>query len=181
MSEPANDEQVPAAINLRDPAQFIAFGFGSGLAPKAPGTVGTLAAIPLALLLLQLDAPLYAWWTAAAFALGVWASDITCEKLGVHDHGGIVIDEFIGLFVTLLPIAFGLVGFTWITVAAGFVLFRFFDILKPWPIRVLDQRVHGGIGVMLDDLVAGIFAAGVLWLLAAVLPALFGPATIPVP
>lgn len=165
---PAQDKHAKVAVDLRDPAQLLAFGFGSGLAAKAPGTVGTLAALPFAWLLLQLDFPLYLWWTAAAFALGVWASDIACEKLGVHDHGGIVIDEFVGLFVTLLPIAAGLVAFSWLALAAGFVLFRVFDILKPWPIRVLDQRVHGGFGVMLDDLVAGLFAAGILCVAALI-------------
>ncbi len=169
------------APNMRDPAQLVAFGFGSGLSPKAPGTVGTLAAIPLALLLLQCDFPVYAWWVAASFALGVLVCDIASEKLGVHDHGGIVIDEFIGLFVTFLPIAAGMVAFGWPAIVAGFLLFRFFDVLKPWPIRVLDARVHGGFGVMLDDLVAGLFAAALLWLAAVLLPTLFGPATIAAP
>lgn len=159
----AQEKTAKVHFDLRDPAQLIAVGFGSGLAPKAPGTFGTLAAIPFCLLLLQLDPEVYVWWIAATFGIGVWVCDITCEKLGVHDHSAIVVDEFVGLFVTLLPVAVGLIAFSWIALVAGFLLFRFFDVLKPWPIRMLDRRVHGGFGVMLDDLVAGLFAAVVLW------------------
>lgn len=173
-----NDKHAKVAVDLRDPAQLIAFGFGSGLAPKAPGTFGTLAAVPFWFLLAPLPLPLYALATAILFAIGVWASDVTCRRLGVHDHGGIVIDEFAGFYVTLLPVAASLVAASWLSLLAAFLLFRVFDVLKPWPIRVLDRRVHGGFGVMLDDLVAGLFAAAVLWALAVVLPGWFGPATI---
>ncbi|MFZ5723777.1 MAG: phosphatidylglycerophosphatase A [Pseudomonadota bacterium] len=158
-----NDKHARVAVDLRDPAQLIAFGFGSGLAPKAPGTFGTLAAVPLYLLLLQFPWPVYVVATLAIFVLGVWASDVACRRLGVHDHSGIVIDEFAGFLVTMLPAVLGLVAAGWATLLAGFLLFRFFDVLKPWPIRVLDRRVHGGFGVMLDDLVAGLFAAAALW------------------
>lgn len=161
------DKHARVAVNLRDPAQLLAFGFGSGLAPKAPGTFGTLAAVPLYLLLLQLPAAGYLLATLVVMVVGIWASDVTCRRLGVHDHSGIVIDEFAGFLVTMLPVALSLVPAGWATLLAGFLLFRFFDVAKPWPIRVLDRRVHGGFGVMLDDLVAGLFAAFVLWVGAA--------------
>lgn len=163
-------------VDLRDPAQLIAFGFGSGLAPKAPGTFGTLAAIPLYLLLAQLPLAGYLLATLAVIVIGIWASDVTCRRLGVHDHSGIVIDEFAGFFVTM-----AVMTPTLPSVVAGFLLFRLFDVLKPWPISVLDRRVHGGVGVMLDDLAAGVLAAAVLWLLAAWLPGWLGPVTIGAP
>lgn len=178
MNPADNDKHRKVAFDLRDPLQLLACGFGSGLTPKAPGTFGTLAAIPFYFLLVMLPLPLYALATLAVCVLGTWASEVTCRKLGVHDHSSIVIDEFAGFYVTMLPVAAALVTRTWPAVVAGFLLFRLFDVLKPWPIRVLDRRVHGGLGVMLDDLVAGLFAAACLWALARFLPAIFGPATI---
>lgn len=136
------------------PVHFLAFGFGSGLAPFAPGTVGTLAAVPLYLMLEQLSLPLYLLMVAVAFFVGVWICGVSGRELGVHDHGGIVWDEFVGFWITM---AAAPSGWGWIVV--GFLLFRLFDIWKPWPIRWADRRVSGGLGVMLDDLIAGIYAA----------------------
>nr|WP_126463347.1 phosphatidylglycerophosphatase A [Sulfuritortus calidifontis] len=134
------------------PAHFLAFGLGSGLAPKAPGTAGTLVALPLYFLL----APLGGWyWLAVALALliGIWACDVAGRALGVHDHGGIVWDE-IAAFLLVLPFApQTLVGFV-----LAFALFRLFDIWKPFPIRWFDRQVPGGLGVMLDDLLAAGYA-----------------------
>jgi phosphatidylglycerophosphatase A len=157
--------------NLKNPIHLLAFGFGSGLAPKAPGTFGTLAAIPLWWLLLQ-GTPTWAYVAvlASGFAFGVWICEKTSQDLGVHDHSGIVFDEWIGLWLTLIWLPWGdnlAHNLAWL--AAGFVVFRFFDILKPWPIRWLDAKVHGGFGIMIDDLIAGFFALvclqGANWLI----------------
>lgn len=157
--------------DLRNPVHLLAFGLGSGCAPKAPGTFGTLAAVPFFPLLVGLPLPLYLVVLAAAFGLGVWLCDRTSRDLGVHDHGGIVWDEFVGLWLALVPLVptWAATPRDWLGLAAGVVLFRIFDILKPWPIRWLDARVHGGFGIMIDDVVAGLVAAAVLALGLAVL------------
>ena len=139
---------------LRDPGHFLALGFGSGLAPRAPGTFGTLAAIPVYLLCAQLPLMIYLLVVAAAFAVGVYLCGRTARALGVHDHPGIVWDEVVGYLMTM---AFAPSGWLWVVL--GFVCFRLFDILKPWPIRVLDRSVHGGLGIMIDDALAGGLAA----------------------
>jgi phosphatidylglycerophosphatase A len=136
---------------------FLAFGFGSGAAPKAPGTFGTLAAIPLYLLLAQLPLWAYLAVIVASFALGIYLCGQASKDMGVHDHGGIVWDEFVGMWITMIA-----VPLQWPWVVAGFILFRFFDIIKPWPIGWLDKRVHGGLGIMIDDVIAGIFALIIL-------------------
>jgi phosphatidylglycerophosphatase A len=146
--------EVTAARVFRDPVLLLAFGFGSGLAPKAPGTAGTLAAVPLYLLLTPLSAVGYLGVVLAVALAGIWICGRASQTLGSHDHPGIVWDEFAGFLVTMIP-ASG----SWISLLAGFVLFRFFDIWKPWPIRLADKKVGGGFGVMLDDLLAGIPAA----------------------
>jgi phosphatidylglycerophosphatase A len=133
--------------------QFLAFGFGSGLMPKGPGTAGTLMAVPLFLLMADWQLPLYTAVVAVAAVLGIWICGIASRQLGVHDHGGIVWDEFVGYWITMWAVP---VTWTWIVV--GFVVFRIFDILKPWPISVLDKKVGGGFGIMIDDVVAGIMA-----------------------
>ena len=143
-------------LNLRvmtNPIHFLAFGFGSGLAPFAPGTFGTLAAIPLYLALTLLSLPVYLLVVAVVCIVGIWICGKSSEKLGVHDHGGIVWDEFAGFFVTMIAAPSG-----WLWVVIGFVLFRLFDIWKPWPISILDKKVDGGLGIMIDDIVAGIYA-----------------------
>ncbi len=142
---------------MTDPVLFLAFGFGSGLAKKAPGTFGTLAAVPLYLPLAQTGQMTYWVVTVLASLLGIWICGKAAEKLGEHDFCGIVWDEIAGLLVTL-----AFVPFSWQALLAGFVLFRFFDIVKPWPIRWIDQKVSGGLGIMLDDIIAGLFAAGVM-------------------
>lgn len=146
---------------LENPNHLFAFGFGSGLAPKAPGTFGTLAAIPFFILLQDLSWPIYLSWLLVTFALGVLWCDRSSKALGVHDHGGIVWDEFVGFWITMFMVPAG-----WIWIVIGFVLFRFFDIIKPWPINWLDKKVHGGFGIMIDDVLAGIYALLVLQLIA---------------
>ncbi|MGI2259111.1 phosphatidylglycerophosphatase A family protein [Shewanella sp. GXUN23E] len=150
-------------LSLANPVHFLALGFGSGLAAKAPGTFGTLAAIPLYLVL----APLGLSWYLAATALVILAGIYICGKaskdMGVHDHGAIVWDEVAGLLITMIAAPSG-----WPWIVAGFVLFRIFDIIKPWPIRILDAKVHGGLGIMADDVLAGVFSFACLQLLSHV-------------
>lgn len=157
-----SDTNTIVKPNLRNPVHLLAFGLGSGCAPKAPGTFGTLAAIPFWWLLLQ-DVPLipYICVLIAGFAFGVYLCEQTSKDLGVHDHGGIVWDEWIGLWITYLALPNGI---EWIII--GFALFRFFDIIKPWPIKWLDEKVHGGFGIMIDDVLAGIFALACVQILA---------------
>jgi phosphatidylglycerophosphatase A len=151
MNEP---EQNLARAVLADPVHILAFGFGAGLAPVAPGTVGSLLGVLLAWL--TLDLGLYAQIAIAAtlFFAGIWICGESARRLGIHDHGGIVWDEVTGMFVTLLVAPYTITA--WIL---GFLLFRVLDIVKPWPIRDMDHRLGGGLGIMLDDLVAALYAA----------------------
>lgn len=150
---------------LHSPVLWLAFGFGSGLSPKAPGTMGTLAAIPLYLPLAKLPLMGYALVVLVSFIVGCWLCGEAAKRLGVHDFGGIVWDEFVGYWITMFAAPAG-----WLWIAVGFVLFRVFDIWKPWPIRVADQQVHGGLGIMLDDVLAGIYAGLALQALAYFVP-----------
>ena len=143
---------VPASV-WRNPVHFLAFGFGSGAAPTAPGTFGTLAAIPIYLLIAPLSLWVYLAIVVVMTILGIWLCDVTSKDMGVHDHSGIVWDEFVGYLITMAAAPPG-----WLWVVAGFFLFRFFDVLKPWPISWIDKHVKGGWGIMLDDIVAGIFS-----------------------
>ncbi|MEW9624318.1 phosphatidylglycerophosphatase A family protein [Rhodanobacter geophilus] len=143
---------------LATPAGWIACGLGSGLAPVAQGTFGSLAAILPWLLLRGLSLPLNLLAIVLGFALGVWACGMAGRALGVDDHRALVWDEFVGQWIALLPALLA----PWWAVLAGFALFRLFDVWKPWPIRVFDRRLHGGLGVMVDDVAAGVFAAVVL-------------------
>lgn len=138
---------------LKDPAQCLAFGFGAGLAPKAPGTFGTLVAIPFYYLMQDLSLPLYVGLLVLAFILGVYLCEHAAQANQTHDHPGIVWDEMVGYWLTMLMAPAG-----WPWVIGGFVLFRFFDILKPWPVGWLDRRVRGGLGIMLDDILAAVYA-----------------------
>ncbi len=138
---------------LTDPVNFVAFGFGTGLAPFAPGTVGSLPGVLLAWLMLDMGIYFQLGVAVALFAAGIWICGESARRIGVHDHGGIVWDEICGMYVTLLLAPPTLLGF-----ALAFGLFRFFDIVKPWPIRDLDHRLGGGLGIMLDDLVAALYA-----------------------
>ena len=140
-------------FRIQDPVHFLALGFGSGLAPKAPGTVGTVAAIPVYLLVSGLPLGAYLAVTALAFVAGIWICDKASRDAGVHDHGAIVWDEIVGYLVTM---AAAPSGAGWVLL--GFVLFRLFDVLKPWPVSWLDRKLAGGLGIMVDDLVAGVMA-----------------------
>lgn len=143
---------IPAGL-LKNPLHFLSLGFGSGLSPFAPGTFGTLAAIPLYLLIQPLPLAGYLFITLAGLVIGFYLCGETARALGVHDHGGIVWDEIIGYLITMVA-----VPLHWYWIIAGFILFRLFDIFKPWPIKWIDRRITGGVGIMLDDVLAGIFA-----------------------
>lgn len=148
---------APASV-WRNPIHFLAFGLGSGAAPKAPGTFGTLAAVPLFIWFLQdLSATAYFIVLVVTSLVGIYLCGKTSKDLGVHDHSGIVWDEFVGFWITMWLAPAG-----WFYIVLGFVLFRLFDILKPWPISWIDKHVHGGFGIMLDDILAGIMSFVVL-------------------
>jgi len=151
-------EKIRSA-ELLHPMVLLALGLGVGLAPVAPGTFGTLLAIPLYLFLQTLPDTTQLTVTGLLFLAGSAICDFAADRLGVHDHPAIVFDEVVGYLVTM---AFAPAGWQWMV--AGFVVFRFFDIVKPWPIRWLDRHVQGGTGIMLDDFVAGLFGALLLYL-----------------
>ena len=140
-------------FTLSDPIQFLALGFGSGLIPKAPGTFGTVAAIPLLLLCSSMATIQYALLVGFMAVIGIYICGYAAKAADVHDHPAIVWDEIVGLFITMF-----MIQLTWQTILVGFILFRLFDIFKPWPISWLDKHCHGGFGIMIDDVVAG-FAA----------------------
>lgn len=148
--------RLPARL-LRDPVHFLALGFGTGLSPWAPGTAGTLVGVLLDPLLRPLGLELRILIVAAMFAAGVWLCGESARRLGTHDHPGIVWDEIVGYLALMLFLPAG-----WAWALAGFITFRFFDIVKPWPIRQLDHGVSGGFGIMLDDVVAAGWGALVL-------------------
>ena len=146
---------------LRDPVHFLALGFGAGLSPRAPGTVGTLVAVPLIMFIGTFGIVTYAAITALICIAGIYICDASAKKLGVHDHPGIVWDEIAGFAITML-----MVPHTWLWLLIGFAVFRVLDIVKPWPIREADHRLRGGLGIMLDDVMAGVFAAVILYALS---------------
>jgi len=147
-------------FNLANPIQFLALGFGSGLAPKAPGTFGTLAAVPLFLLMSGLAPLHYALIVLFVCLAGVYICGKAASDVGVHDHGAIVWDEFAGFFITMF-----MVPVSWQSVLVGFILFRVFDIAKPWPISIADKKLTGGFGIMFDDVLAGLFALAIMHLI----------------
>lgn len=142
---------------LKDPVVLLALGFGSGLAPKAPGTAGTIVAVPLVLAMQMLPLLSYLLITTCLFIAGIWICTYTAEKFGVHDHPAIVFDEIVGYLITMIAAPEG-----WLAIVAGFVLFRLLDALKPWPISWFDRSITGGLGIMLDDVIAGIIAMAVM-------------------
>ena len=148
---------IPPGFDKCSPVHWLAFGFGSGFAPKAPGTLGSAAATLLYLPLAELPLAIYCVLVVLGFVAGVWICGSTSRQLGVHDHGGIVWDEFVGVWITLTAVPPNLSGMLF-----GFLLFRLLDIVKPWPIKCADKKVHGGFGIMLDDAIAGILASACL-------------------
>jgi phosphatidylglycerophosphatase A len=155
-STTSESEPLPKPIK-GNMVHMLAFGMGAGCSPKAPGTMGTLLAVGIYLPLSRLSLPAYSAVLVLVILVGIWLCDKAARDLGLHDHPGIVWDEIAGYLLTMLAAP---AGWSWMVV--GFVLFRLFDIWKPWPIGWLDRRVGGGFGIMLDDLVAGVFAAACL-------------------
>jgi len=151
---------APDAI-WKNPKQFIAFGFGTGASPVAPGTVGTLVGILFFIVLSPLDLWLYLLVTLILFLVGIWLCGSTAKDINVHDHPGIVWDEIVGYLVTMIALPA-----SWEWMIAGFIVFRLFDIFKPWPIKWIDNKVKGGFGIMVDDLIAGIYALIILQFIA---------------
>lgn len=142
---------------LANPIHFLAFGFGFGLSPRAPGTLGALLAVPLYGWIQAWPVAEYLLLVLALFIVGVWICQVTARDLRIKDPAGVIWDELVGFLVTMTAAPRG-----WGWLLAGFILFRWFDIWKPWPIWVLDRRLSGGLGIMFDDVIAGIFAAFVL-------------------
>lgn len=146
-------------LRLSNPTHMLALGFGSGLAPQAPGTYGSLIAFPLIVPMLFMPVWGQLIYVLAACVLGVYVCGKTAKDMGVHDHGCIVWDEVAGMMITFLALPQIHSYLQLIHVfLVGFVLFRAFDITKPWPIRLADRKVHGGVGIMLDDILAGVAA-----------------------
>ena len=143
--------------NWRNPVHVLAFGLGAGASPVAPGTVGTLVGLPLYAAVAGWPLPAYLVLLGVVIAVGIVVCGRAAADLGVHDHPGIVWDEIAGLLVALCGAPAG-----WGWAVAGFGLFRLFDIWKPWPIHWVDRRVGGGLGIVVDDLLAGVYAAMVL-------------------
>jgi phosphatidylglycerophosphatase A len=159
-----------ARFLVAHPAHFIALGFGSGLARKAPGTFGTLAAFPLYWALALVLPPLaIAYIAVPLFFVGVWACEVTGRDLGVQDHGAMVWDEIVA-FLPLLAVSSADIRLQLV----AFALFRLFDIWKPFPIRELERRVKGGMGVMLDDVFAAFYAYIVFAIFIIVVYKVFG-------
>ena len=144
-------------VNFFHPLNFLALGFGSGLAKKAPGTFGTVAAIPVVGVLTLFDA-----WVLSAFivlgtSIGIYICRFTADKMGVHDHPAIVWDEIVGYAIAMFALPF-----EWPYILAAFLLFRLFDIVKPWPIRWVDKQLTGGTGIMMDDVLAGLASSAII-------------------
>jgi phosphatidylglycerophosphatase A len=164
LSQPGTPIQLKAPIQPKTLWHWLAVGFGSGLAPKAPGTFGTLAAVPLVVL---------AWWSLPALhyavlslpliGLGIYASGRTATDFAIKDPGAIVIDEWAGLWLSALWLPF-----SWLNLLAVVLLFRVFDIAKPWPVSWADRRLSGGFGIMMDDVIAGLMTCGVVHALNAI-------------
>jgi len=151
---------MPANVDPRlllNPIHLLSLGFGSGLAPKAPGTAGTVVAIPVYLLMVGLTPVAYLLVTLFLLYIGIHLCQATAQRLGVHDHPAIVWDEIVGYLLTMVA-----APFDWVWIVTGFALFRLFDVWKPWPIGFLDRHVSDGIGIMLDDLLAAVYASIVL-------------------
>lgn len=156
--------------SLKDNAALtIAYGFGSGLLPKAPGTWGSLAALLPGYYILMAMGPFALLMASAGlFFIGIWAANVHARIHDSHDAGQVVVDEFVGQWLAMIPLAYMTLnrGHA-MDILMAFAAFRFFDIIKPWPIKLLDQQMKGGLGVMVDDVVAGLFAIvaflGMVW------------------
>jgi phosphatidylglycerophosphatase A len=152
------------ASSWKKPIHILAFGFGAGASPKAPGTMGTLIAIPIFLLIAELPLWMYLALVLIVCIAGIYICDRCAKDLQVHDHSGIVWDEIAGFLITMIAVPVNL----W-TLLLGFFLFRLFDIWKPWPIAYFDRQVKGGFGIMMDDVIAGLFSWVILFSLTVLI------------
>lgn len=148
-------------LSMKNPYHVLATGLGSGLIPFMPGTMGTLMALPIWWLLSALPTELYTLFVILAICFGVYICHRAAKDMGVHDHGSIVWDEFIGIWITLITLP----AYQWQWIVIAVILFRLLDIFKPWPIRWFDRQIKGGMGIMIDDIIAGVTAALILWVL----------------
>ena len=151
------DKTLRRRVSMKNPVHFLALGFGTGLVPMMPGTFGSLATVPILYAMSFVTFDVFITITFLSFLVGIYLCGKTARDLKMHDHGSIVWDEVVGMMVTFIAIPINP-----FSLLLGFLLFRFFDILKPWPIRVFDKHVHGGFGIMIDDIVAGIMACACL-------------------
>lgn len=159
------DNILRQRVSMKNPVHFLALGFGTGLIPLMPGTFGSLAAVPILYAMSFVTLEVFIAITVFSFLLGIYLCGKTARDMKMHDHGSIVWDEVAGMMVTFIAIPINP-----LSLLLGFLLFRFFDILKPWPIRVFDKRVHGGFGIMIDDIVAGALACACLHGIVYLLP-----------
>lgn len=163
-SETSNKKTALPPGFWKHPVHLLALGFGTGYVPKLPGTAGTLVGVLFYFFMQPLDVVIYLAITSVLFLAGIWLCGKTAHALGVHDHSSIVWDEVVGYLVTMIMAPAG-----WLWMVLGFVLFRIFDIWKPWPVSWADRGVSGGLGIMLDDLIAGIYALVILQIIAYML------------
>ncbi len=159
MNASRRPSRIPASL-MKRPVMWLATGFGAGLSPVAPGTAGSLVGVLFYMAMAGLPLLLYLALVLVLAVIGVWVCDGAGRALGVTDHPGIVWDEIVGLLITMAA-----TPPSWQGVVSGFVLFRLFDILKPWPVARIDRGVKGGLGVMLDDVMAGLYALACLQIL----------------
>ncbi len=148
--------EIPTKM-LLNPVHFFALGFGSGLTPKLPGTAGTLVGALLFILIPNISWIAYLVIVVCGFLFGIFCCGYTARILNVHDHHSIVWVEIIGYLITMF-----MVPKEWMWILIGFILFRAFDILKPWPISFIDRRMGGGLGIMLDDVIAALFSLAII-------------------
>lgn len=163
-----NEQNPLKNIRLTNPVHLLALGLGSGLIRPAPGTWGSLAGLVIGCGLFSfLSLKTFAIFTALCFVVGCYFCGKTAKDMGAHDHGSIVWDEFVGIWLTLLVVP----EISWLWALLAFVLFRVFDILKPFPIKIFDQKLESGFGIMIDDVLAAGYAALALWLCSSLLGA----------
>lgn len=167
---PTSDAVLSPAFHPSRPEHWLAYGFGAGLSPMAPGTMGTLVAIPIYLVLASLPGLVYMVAVAALIAVGIWACGKVAAESGQDDPPAIVWDEVVGFLVAMA--AAPVVSLAWIIM--GFLLFRLFDIYKPWPVSWAQERFRGGLGIVADDLIAGAMAWVVLTFMAMIVSASLG-------
>lgn len=154
----------PPVKLLLNPVHFCCFGFGTGYSPYAPGTLGTIAGVLIFLIIQDMGSMFYLTLVLVFFVSGILMSSYTTKALGVDDHPAIVWDEIVGYLITM---CYAPDDWWWLII--GFVLFRIFDILKPWPVNLADKHVKGGLGIMLDDVIAGIYSLTIMQIFAYIL------------